>query len=145
MRTSNPIFSFHLQGSGQHQTFLFNCSPGAHLIPSAINISLSHSAMSLTGMSLTLFRKNPISDLVLKAITSLNSHRALLTLSLVTCYMTFKPAFITQRAALTLEKFRTPKDKMFENHLKWWVCLLHFCFVSYLPNLPLKAHVEMPL
>lgn len=128
---------------------LTQLSPGSHLVPSAITISLSHSALSQTDTSLALFRKNPTSELVLEAVTSLSSLRvwgaAPVTLSALKCYMTSKPILVIGMAALTLKNFRTSQGKMFENQLKLWLYLPHFCFDRYFRNLPLRAHMAMPL
>lgn len=60
-------------------------------------------------ISFTLFRKNPVSELILEAVTLwiLTGTEELphVTLSTVTHYMTFKPLFIIQRAALSLKSF----------------------------------------
>ena len=85
-------------------------SPGSHLVPSAITISLSHWAMSLTDKSLSLSSERiPFLSLSLRLsplwILTGPEELPLVTLSIVMCYMTFKPVFIIQRAALTLKSF----------------------------------------
>lgn len=129
---------------------LSQLSPGSHLVHSAITISLSHSALSLTEMSLALSSERiPLLSWSLRpshlwALTG-PEELPLVTLSAVKCYMTFKPIFVIWVAALTLKKFRTPPGKMFENHLKLWIYLPHFCFDRYLLILPLRAHMAVPL
>lgn len=129
---------------------LTQLSPGSHLVPSAITISLSHSALSLTEMSLTLSSERiPLLSLSLRpsplwALTG-PEELPLLTLSAVKRYVTFKPIFVIWVVALTLKKFRTLQGKMFEDHLKWWIYLPHFRFDRHFLNLPLRAHMAMPL
>lgn len=129
---------------------LTQLSPGSHLVPSAITISLSHSALSLTDISLALSSERiPLLSLSLRPsplwVLTGSEELPLVTLSALKCYMTFKPILVIGMAALTLKNFRTSQGKMFENQLKWWLYLPHFCFDRYFLCLSLRAHMAMPL
>lgn len=97
-------------------------------------------------VSFTLFRKNPIPELVLEAITSLNSHRAS---KVAPCHIIYGSAtwlcLLYRELHSRWKDFRTLQGKTSETHLKWWVCLLHFWFARYLPNLPVRAFMAMSL
>lgn len=129
---------------------LAQLSPGCHLVPSAITISLSPSALSPADVSLALSSERiPLLSLSLRPsplwVLTGPEELPLVTLSALKCYMTFKPVFIIWVVALTLKNFRNSQGKMFENHLKWWIYLPRFCFDRYFLNLPLRAHLAMPL
>lgn len=88
---------------------LAQLSPGSHLVHSAISTSLSHSALSLTDMSLALSSEwIPLLNLSLRPpppwVLTGPEELPHVTLSEVKCYMTFKPIFIIWVAALTLKK-----------------------------------------
>lgn len=131
---------------------LTQLSPGSHLVPSAITISLSHSALLVTDMSLSLSSERiPLLSLSLRPsplwVLTGPEELPLVTLSAGKCYMTFKPVFngCCMGGCTYIEKFLGLHKAKCLKTTWWWICLLHFCFDRYFLNLPLRAHMAMPL